>query len=168
MEQSAAIERATKPIDGEAEKPRRPFGFQPGRSGNPAGNRLLLDQTAALFETMSGDLGPLTKTDEILLRQACLMLAKASRISGRDRQNVDVAVRLHSEARRTITSLQRRAPKPAAGPSLAEYLATLDSAPPVDGPEREPATSLAAEAINEPSPAETAALAHPGDDEAPA
>jgi hypothetical protein len=118
----AAIERATKLTGDEAEKPRRPFGFQPGRSGNPSGNRYLKDQAAALFETMSGDLGPLTKTDEILLQQACLMLAKASRISGRDRQNVDVAVRLHSEARRTITSLRRRVAKVPGSPGLDEYL----------------------------------------------
>jgi hypothetical protein len=118
----AAAERAAKPTGDEAEKPRRarfdvsPFAFKPGKSGNPAGARSLRDQADVMFETMSADLGPLTKTDEILLKQACLMLAKASRIPGRDRQNVDVAVRLHSEARRTITSLQRRAPKPSPGP----------------------------------------------------
>jgi hypothetical protein len=118
-----AIDRATKSAGDVAEKPRPP-GFQPGRSGNPSGNRLLKDQAAALFETMSVDLGPLTKTDEILLQQACLMFAKASRISGRDRPSIDVAVRLHSEARRTITSLRRRvdASKISGSPGLDEYL----------------------------------------------
>jgi len=127
----AAIERATKPASDEPEKSRRPFGFQPGKSGNPSGNRYLKDQAAALFDAMNADLGPLTKTDEILLKQACLMLAKSSRISGRDRANIDVAVRLHSEARRTITALRRRlaaSSAPAKPVSLDEHLAEAAAA----------------------------------------
>jgi hypothetical protein len=99
----AAVERAVKFT--EAGK------FRPGVSGNPLGGRYLKDQAAALFATISADLGPLSPTDEILLRQACLLFAKSTRIAGRNRANVDVAVRLHSEARRTITSLRRRLQK---------------------------------------------------------
>jgi hypothetical protein len=93
------------------------YGFKPGQSGNPAGHRGLKDQADAMFEQMLADLGPLSPTDMILLKQACLMLANAARIPGRSRPEVDVAVRLHSEARRSIASLRKHIAEKAKQPT---------------------------------------------------
>jgi hypothetical protein len=119
-------------------------GFQPGQSGNPAGGRLLKDQAEALYRTMIADLRPQTPTDEILLKQASLMLAKAARFT--TRKDADAAVRLVSEARRTIATLRRHTPKSGEQDSLAGYLASRYGNPDErPGDEQTPEASEAAE-----------------------
>jgi hypothetical protein len=124
MEVSANV--ATRHAAGRAAKRQarlRAVGFQPGQSGNPAGGRLLKDQAEALYRTMAADIRPQTPTDEILLRQASLMLAKAARFT--TRKDADSAVRLVSEARWTIATLRRHIPKRGEQEeSLAGYLAS--------------------------------------------
>ena len=101
--------------------PQRKHGgrpFPPGVSGNPRGGGAVSARTEELFVTMVVDFDSLSATDEILLRAACRLLARAEKT-----KDVDAAVRLNSEARRGIDSLRRRhAPKHSTGSSLADLL----------------------------------------------
>jgi hypothetical protein len=97
----------------QANPPRR-IGFAPGVSGNPSGRRFLKDRADALYRIMAADLGPATPTDEILLRHAAMLIARAERIYSR--KDIDAACRMSGEARRLIATLRRHA-APSAAPT---------------------------------------------------
>jgi hypothetical protein len=91
---------------------RRDIGrpFQKGVSGNPHGRRVIRERIEELFATMAGDFGPMTATDEVLLRQACFLLARSERVYRR--ADIDNAIRMSGEARRLLESLRRRPASP--------------------------------------------------------
>jgi hypothetical protein len=73
-----------------------------------------MDRADALYQIMVVDIRPLTKTDELLLRHAALLIARAERVH--HRKNVDASCRMSGEARRLISSLRRR-PEPSERPA---------------------------------------------------
>lgn len=91
---------------------RRGRSFPKGFSGNPKGKAALKDRAAELFAVMSPDFGPLGAVDTVLLRQACLLLARSERIARV--RDIDVGVRMSGEARRLLQVLRRNATAPAA------------------------------------------------------
>jgi hypothetical protein len=99
--------------------------FAPGVSGNPSGQRRLKDRAEELFQIMVVDIRPLTKTDEMLLKHAALLIARAEKVH--HRKNVDASCRMSGEARRLIASLRRRpeSSEPRT-PSLSEYLESIE------------------------------------------
>ena len=88
---------------------------------------------------MVGDFGALSAVDDVLLRQACLLLARSERVHRV--RDIDVGVRMSGEARRLLLTLQskRDRRRVVERPSLSEYLAqhyaeaapASDAAPPV-------------------------------------
>jgi hypothetical protein len=90
---------------------RRGDGFPKGFSGNPKGKAALKARSAELFGIMAPDFAPLSATDEVLLRQACLLLARSERIARV--RDIDVGVRMSGEARRLLQALRKNAPAPA-------------------------------------------------------
>ena len=90
---------------------RRGPGFLKGISGNPKGKAALKARSAELFGIMAPDFAPLSATDEVLLRQACLLLARSERIARV--RDIDVGVRMSGEARRLLQALRKNAPAPA-------------------------------------------------------
>jgi hypothetical protein len=85
--------------------------FLKGGTGNPYGKSLIRARVEELYAKMAGDFEPMTATDEVLLRQACFLLARAERVH-RHADN-DNAIRMSGEARRVLEGLRRRplAPK---------------------------------------------------------
>ena len=81
--------------------------FLKGVSGNPHGKRLIRHRVEELFAMMAGDFEPMSATDEVLLRQACFLLARSERVH-RHADN-DNAIRMSGEARRLLELLRRRA-----------------------------------------------------------
>jgi hypothetical protein len=164
-----------------------------GMDGRRSSARRFRDLIADYAREVFGRENNLTIAEVGLLRQAAALtiqaeLLQAAVVRGQA-VNADELIRTSSEVRRVLAALRRQHSHKSApaGPSLSQYLASLDSAPPVEpdalpsretaslanespegGQERVKEPALPAEAISEPSPAETAALAHPGDDEAPA
>jgi hypothetical protein len=68
--------------------------------------------------------GVLGAIDRALLLQACRLLIRSQRV-----KDADAAIRMSSEARRIMSSLQKRAPPPAPHDRLAEYLRTREHTP---------------------------------------
>ena len=98
-----------------------PHAYKPGQSGNPRGRYIVKVRANELFGLLSADLGPpLSAIDETLLRQACLLLARAERVSRL--KDADVGIRMAGEARRILAMLKRTAPKHTAESSLADLL----------------------------------------------
>ncbi len=116
--------------------------FQPGKSGNPAGARKFIDAVEAMFVELSKDFPPLGHVDRVMLHSASRLLVRAQRA-----KDSDVAVRLHSEARRSIAELRRHVKAAApSGPTLSEYLAArADSPDAADSFEDEGADEMAGE-----------------------
>ena len=113
MEASASVTAAAKQTIG------RPF--PKGASGNANGRPNIHARANELFDLLSADLGkPLSAIDETLLRQACLLLARAERVSRI--KDADVGIRMAGEARRILAMLKRTAPKHTAESSLADLL----------------------------------------------
>jgi hypothetical protein len=104
-------------------KPRRGQGrpFVAGVSGNPKGRAAIKARAAELFATMAPDFGKLSATDEVLLRQAALLIARSERTYRK--QDAEAAIRMSSEARRLLSSLRRRDRERESAESLTEYLA---------------------------------------------
>jgi hypothetical protein len=96
-------------IEQQGNERRRVVGrpFPKGVSGNPHGRRALRERIEKLYATMTGDFGPLSATDEVLLRQACLLLARSERVHRR--KDLDSAIRMSGEARRLLESLRKHA-----------------------------------------------------------
>lgn len=90
--------------------------WQPGQSGNPTGIRIS-KHAIALFNEIAGELGgeaALSAIDRTLLLQAARLLVRSARL-----KDHDAAIRMSSEARRTLEGLRRRATRasaPAAEP----------------------------------------------------
>lgn len=124
-------------------EPKRRHGFQKGISGNPGGRWPLRIRAAELFDTMVTDFGPLSATDSVLLKQACLLLARSERIH--NIKDADIALRMSGEARRLLWGLRRHAPPKASGPSLYERLAAAQSA---NDDENAPVTSAGPQSPN--------------------
>lgn len=90
--------------------------FPPGVSGNPQGGSVINRRADELFAGVAADFGVLSATDEILLRAACRLLARAEKT-----KDEDAAVRLSSEGRRGIDALRRRhTPKHDSEPRLED------------------------------------------------
>jgi hypothetical protein len=96
-------------------------GFQPGVSGNPTGFNPG-KHVLALYREMATEFGgeaALSPVDRILLMQAARLLSRSRRLKDQDQ-----AIRMSSEARRTLEGLRRRVPiKRNDGPTLGDYLA---------------------------------------------
>ena len=93
--------------------------FPPGTSGNPLGARIVNQRAAELFAVMAGDFGPLSAVDEVLLRQACRLLARSERL-----KDPDNSIRMSGEARRLLEALRRHAaPKGVVAESFADIAA---------------------------------------------
>jgi hypothetical protein len=115
---------------------RRPVHrFKKGTSGNPAGTRGVKTLAAALYAELAPDFEPLDAPERLLPLQACTLSVRARRIA-----DPDAAVRMSSEARRTIESLKRARQKSGAKPlraggsttdgdDLASYMAKLPRDP---------------------------------------
>jgi hypothetical protein len=114
-------------------KRQRGAGFPKGVSGNPLGKALVRARADELFGIMSADFGELSAVDEVLLKQACLLLARSERVHRV--RDIDVGVRMSGEARRLLQSLQRKRDKRRGSeqPSLSEYLRETYGAPASDG-----------------------------------
>lgn len=139
MQSAAAAEQS----DGQRPPARRGRPWPKGVSGNPSGSRVNT-RAVVLFAEMANDFGggdALSGVDRAMLMQACRLMARGARA-----KSADDAVRLTSEARRILQSLRKSAPKHAAGPTLAEFLASLaDSERLAEESEREPDTGEADE-----------------------
>jgi hypothetical protein len=83
-------------------------GFAKGTSGNPKGRAAIRERAAELYAIMAPDFGELSATDQVLLNQACLLLARSERVHRV--RDIDVGVRMSGEARRLLQALRRRAP----------------------------------------------------------
>jgi hypothetical protein len=102
------METAGAMAGGQQTKQRSRAGrFAPGVSGNPRGAALdrVADRAAELFQIMASEFGALSPCDQVMLRQACLLLARSERLTGA--RNADASVRMASEARRTLASLRK-------------------------------------------------------------
>jgi hypothetical protein len=111
---------------------RKPHRFAPGVSGNPKGKAAVRERADELFQTMAPDFGTLSATDEVLLRQACLLLARSERVHRV--RDIDVGVRMSGEARRLLAGLQRkrdRSKRDSGASALQEYLASREMSPDV-------------------------------------
>jgi hypothetical protein len=116
MSQAQAVELTN-------EQPRRPLHRWPrGKSGNPHGTRGVKTLAAALFAELAPQFEPLDAAERVLLQQACVLSVRARRIG-----DPDAAVRMASEARRTLEGLKRaRLKSPQAQPgSFAAHIAEL-------------------------------------------
>jgi hypothetical protein len=93
--------------------------FKRGECPNPNGSAAPRVRADTLFNAMATELAPLSAVDEVLLRAASQLLARAERTL-----DPDARVRMNSEARRTIQGLRRgaAAKAPAPGLTLAQYL----------------------------------------------
>jgi hypothetical protein len=140
---------AVRQQDEERPPQRRGRPFPPGTSGNPRGAALdrVGERGAVLFAAVAADFTPLSATDEVLLRQACRLLARGERS-----KDPDVAIRMSGEARRIIAAL-RKAPARAPQSFRDRLLAQLGdddeaAAEPVSESGDEAATTPAADAEN--------------------
>jgi hypothetical protein len=120
--------------------------FPKGVSGNAKGRRAIRERAAALYAIMAPDFGELSATDNILLLQASLLLARSERVHRV--RDIDVGLRMSGEARRLLQSLRRhRVPAPRE-PMASEVLrARYATVQPVGEPEPE----MAAEAADDES-----------------
>jgi hypothetical protein len=101
MQQQVAV---TKQSD--TQRPRvRGRPWAPGQSGNPSGSRVNT-RASVLFDEIAAELGgaeALSAIDRTLLLQAARLLMRSQRI-----KEPDAAIRMSSEARRTLEGLRRR------------------------------------------------------------
>jgi hypothetical protein len=110
-----------------SDDPPRPkyTGFKKGVSANPAGRRPIKTRVNELFDGMVVDFGELAATDVVLLKQACLLIARSE--AARNIKDADICLRMTGEARRILSALRRHAP-PKSAPSLYERLASAQRA----------------------------------------
>jgi hypothetical protein len=96
--------------------------FKKRHSGNPKGRRIVREMAEKLFAELAPQFAPLDPVDRTLLMQAAMLSIQSRRVG-----DPDAAVRMASEARRTLETLRRnRLKSPKAQPdSFAEHLATL-------------------------------------------
>lgn len=83
----------------------RPQWWPKGTSGNPTGIRIS-QRAMELFSEIAVELGgvdTLSIIDRTLLSQACRLLVRSQRV-----KEADAAIRMSSEARRTLEGLRRR------------------------------------------------------------
>jgi hypothetical protein len=97
-----------------------PQWYRPGQGGNPRGRINIRARAAELVTTLSADFPGLGVTDQIILKQAAMMIARSESISSV--RHADAAIRLSSESRRLLLMLRRHAPKRDSVPSLEQYL----------------------------------------------
>jgi hypothetical protein len=101
--------------------------FPKGVSGNAKGRRAIRERAAELYGIMAPDFAELSATDDVLLTQACLLLARSERVHRV--RDIDVGLRMSGEARRLLQALRRhRASAPAKAISLDEHLAAAEAA----------------------------------------
>ena len=93
-----------------------------GVSGNPSGQHVVEQLSAELYESMRADFDHLNAVDEALLRQACLLLARASR----PKCEPDACIRMTATAHRIISSLRKHA-APAAARTAPNGMAALQA-----------------------------------------
>jgi hypothetical protein len=130
-------------------KRQRGAGFPKGVSGNPKGRAAIRERADDLFGIMSADFAPLSAVDEVLLRQACLLLARSQRVHRL--RDVDAGIRLSSEARRILAGLRKSATRrESETPSLAAYLAETYGKGPPSSASGAPAAQDREEAAEEP------------------
>jgi hypothetical protein len=109
MMEAVAIGLPATPPAKKGRGPGRPF--RKGVAANPRGHAVINDRAAALFSTIAPDFCELSATDTVLLRRACLLLARLERIHRV--RDIDVALRMSGEARRLLQTLRRHhAPAP--------------------------------------------------------
>jgi hypothetical protein len=88
---------------------------------------------------MAPDFAGMSAVDEVLLKQACMLIARSERVHRA--RDIDASIRQSGEARRLLATLRRHAPAPRDEPILSEVLrARYASARPVDEPEPAPAS----------------------------
>lgn len=97
--------------------------YPKGVSGNPAGRALLSKRAQQLVDEMSADFGPrgfdeLTGVQKTMLRQACVLFARAERA-----RNTEDAVKLVNAGCRVLGSLRNGRRKNHHEISLDEHLA---------------------------------------------
>jgi hypothetical protein len=101
----------------------RPQWWHPGQSGNPGGIRIST-HALKLFHEIAVEIGgadALTSMDAALLLQACRLLVRSTRL-----KDHDAAIRMSSEARRTLEGLRRRcAPAGARYPTHAQPFGSI-------------------------------------------
>jgi hypothetical protein len=99
---------------------RRPYGFQPGRSGNPAGRlsnaqkQALLAAKAAELAEEFGGINNLTTVERTMVEQAATLLCRRPR-------RADDLVRCANAVQRLLAGIKRRH-KPAGRGSLSSML----------------------------------------------
>jgi hypothetical protein len=107
----------------------RPFGFQPGESGNPAGrlsNKAKQERIEARALELAAEFGGwenLSAVDRLMLTQAATLVLRRPK-------SAEDAVRVANAVQRLLGGLgkRKRAPKP--GAALAAYLQRNHTAPP--------------------------------------
>jgi hypothetical protein len=94
--------------------------FQPGERACPiGGTKLQLARAAAMRDRIAPEFPQITASDDLLLWQACGLMAKAQN----PRLDPDVSVRLSGTAHRIISGLQRRyRSMPAAAAPVESYV----------------------------------------------
>jgi hypothetical protein len=140
-------------------------GFPKGTSGNPHGRASIRIRAGELFNVMAPDFAGMSRVDEVLLKQACMLIARSERVHRA--RDIDASVRQSGEARRLLATLRRHAPAPRDEPVLSQVLAArYGTGRPVGEPEPYTASDTAGENAPTHEPAE-AAKAPSGDDGAP-
>jgi hypothetical protein len=130
-------------------------GFPKGTSGNPHGRASIRMRAVELFNVMAPDFAGMSAVDEVLLRQACMLIARSERVHRA--KDIDASIRQSGEARRLLATLRRHAPAPRDEPILSEVLrARYASARPVDEPEPDTASDTTGESAPAYEPAEAA------------
>jgi hypothetical protein len=125
MMETTAIGLPATPPTKKGRGPGRPF--RKGVAANPRGHAAINDRAARLFNTIAPDFSELNATDTVLLRRACLLLARSERIHRV--RDIDVALRMSGEARRLLQTLRRHhASAPPRTLSLDEHLAATEAA----------------------------------------
>jgi hypothetical protein len=99
-----------------AERSVRGRPFPPGVSGNPGGRVNLQQRTAELYAIMAADLGgSFSGMDELLLVQACRMLARSEKTA-----DPEIAVKCSNAGTRLLSILRKKRPR--AGRPMREQL----------------------------------------------
>jgi hypothetical protein len=101
--------------------------FGPGGGCPIGGTKLQIQRATEMRDQIAPELPGLTPADDLMLWQACGLMAKARN----PRLDPDITVRLSGTAHRIITGLQRRyrgTPKPQ-GAELTDYLKHNETAP---------------------------------------